>query len=90
MQNDSSLPPAATAALARLILERVITRFDTHVGYPSHAGSAPEVHVWVRGQDELSVARVRKLVKEAIGPLMRASVVVHPGARPNRDNCGND
>jgi hypothetical protein len=90
MQHKSSLPPTATAALARLVLERVITRFDPHVGYPSHAGSAPEVHVWIRGQDELSVARARKRVDEALGPLMRILVVVHPGARANWDNCGND
>jgi hypothetical protein len=90
MQGDSSLPPAATAALARLVLERVITRFDPYVGYPSHAGSAPEVHVWIRGQDELSVARARKRVEEALAPMLKVYVVVHLGACPNRDNCGND
>jgi hypothetical protein len=90
MQNDPSLSPALAAALSRLVVERVITRFAAQACDPPHAGPAQEVHVWIRGHDELSVARARRRVEDALGPLTGVTIMVHPGARAIRDNCGND
>jgi hypothetical protein len=90
MQNVPSLAPALTTALSRLVLERVITRFAAQASDLPHSGAAQEVHVWIRGQDELSVARARRRVEDALSPQMGVTIMVHPGARAIRDNCGND
>ncbi len=80
----------AAAALNRLVLERVITRFETNFESVRVAGSVPEVHVWIRGRDDLSAARARKRVRDALYPFLRAAVTVHPGEPLQRDSCGND
>jgi hypothetical protein len=90
MQNDPSLSPALTAALSRLIVERVITRFAAQTSDPPPASTPREVHVWIRGHDELSVARARRRVEDALSPLKGVTIIVHPEARAIRDNCGND
>ena len=76
MPKNSSVTSDAAAALNRLVLERVITRFETNFESVRVAGSAPEVHVWIKGQDELATARARKRVRDALYPFLRATVTV--------------
>ncbi len=90
MPKDFSATSHAAAALNRLILERVITRFETNFESVRVAGSAPEVHVWIKGRDELATARARKRVRNALYPFLKAAVTVYPEAPLRRDNCGND
>ncbi len=90
MPKDFSPTSNAAAALNRLVLERVITRFETNFESVRVAGSAPEVHVWIKGQDELSTARARKRVRNALYPFLKAAVTIYPELPLRRDNCGND
>ena len=75
MQNVPSLAPALTTALSRLVLERVITRFAAQACDPPHAGPAQEVHVWIRGKDEISAARARKRVRDALYSFLKGAAV---------------
>jgi hypothetical protein len=72
------------------VLERVIIRFETNFESVRVTGSAPEVHVWIKGQDELSSARARKRVRNALDPFLKAAVTVYAEAPLLRDSCGND
>jgi hypothetical protein len=90
MPKDFNATSNAVAMLNRLVLERVITRFETNFESVRVVGSSPEVHVWIRGQDELSAARARKRVRDALHPFLRAAVTVHPGEPLQRNSCGND
>ncbi len=90
MPKDFNATSNAAVALNRLVLERVITRFETNFESVRVAGSVPEVHVWIRGQDDLSAARARKRVRDALHPFLRATVTVYPGVPLQRNNCGND
>ncbi len=90
MPKDFSATSNAAAALNRLVLERVIIRFETNFESVRVTGTAPEVQVWIKGQDELATARARKRVKDALYPFLRATVMVYPEVRLQRDNCGND
>ncbi len=90
MPKDFNATSNAAAALNRLVLERVITRFETNFESVRVVGSAAEVHIWIKGQDDLSAARARKRVRDALHPFLRAAVTVYPGAPLQRDNCGND
>jgi hypothetical protein len=87
---DFSDTSNAAAALNRLMLGRVITRYETNFESVRVMGSAPEVHVWIKGQDELGTARARKRVKDALYPFLKASITVSPEPLLRRDNCGND
>jgi hypothetical protein len=90
MPKDFSATSNAAAVLNRLVLERVITRFETNFESVRVAGSAPEVHVWIKGRDELATARARKRVRNALYPFLKAALTVYPEAPLRRDNCGND
>ncbi len=90
MPKEFSATSSAAAALNRLMLERVITRFETNFESVRVTGSAPEVHVWIKGQDELATARARKRVRDALYPFLKATVTVYPEAYLQRSNCGND
>jgi hypothetical protein len=90
MPKDFSATSNAAAALNRLLLGRVITRFETNFESVRVTGSAPEVHVWIRGQDELAAARARKRVRDALYPFLKATVTVYPEGRLQPSNCGND
>ena len=65
----------AAAALARLVLNRAISRFETNFESVRVNGSAPQVHVWIRGTDELSTARACKRVKDALYPFLQGVTV---------------
>jgi hypothetical protein len=90
MPKGFSATSNAAAALNRLTLERVITRFETNFESVRVVGSAPEVRVWIRGGDELARARARKRVGEALYPLLKATVTVHSEPPIQRDSGGND
>lgn len=83
----------AAAALSRMILERTITRFGTNFEAVRQLGAALEVLVWVRAQDDLSLARAGKRVREALHPFMKGvkvTICPEPSARRERGLCGND
>ncbi len=90
MPKDFNATSNAAAALNRLVLERVITRIETNFESVRVMGVAPEIQVWIKGQDELATARARKRVKEMLYPFLRAAVMVYPEVPLQRDNCGND
>ncbi len=90
MPKDFSATSNAAAVLNRLVLERVITRFETNFESVRVVGSAPEVQVWIKGGDELARARARKRVREALYLFLKAVVTVHSEPPIQRDNCGND
>ena len=90
MPKDMSATSNAVAALNRLVLERVITRFEINFESVRVTGSAPEVYVWIKDRDELSTARARKRVRNALYPFLKAAVTVYPEAPLQRDSCGND
>jgi hypothetical protein len=87
---DFSATSNAAAALNRLVLERVVTRFETNFESVRVVGSAPEVQVWIKEQDELARARARKRVKDALYPFVKTTVMVHSELPIQRDYCGND
>ncbi len=75
------------AALSRMLLERKILGFETNFESVRSVGAAPEVKVWVRERDELSVARSRKRIVETLSPLLedvKVSVVSEPRPEPVR------
>jgi hypothetical protein len=80
MPKDFSATSSAAAALSRLVLERVITRFETNFESVRVTGSAPEVHIWIKGRDELSAARARKRVRNALYPFLKVATVTVIGA----------
>ncbi len=65
----------AIATLNRMLLARTITQFDTNFDKVRSRGAMPEVCVWITAQDELSNARVRKRVREALSPVLKGVVV---------------
>ena len=88
-----SATSAAAAALSRMILERTIIRYETNFDAVRRLGAAPEVVVWVRAQDDLSLARAGKRVREALSPFMKGVKVMaspEPLAGQERGLCGND
>ncbi len=90
MPKGFSVTSDAAAALNRLMLKRVITRFETNFESVRQTGSAPEVHVWIKGGDELARARARKRVREALYPFLKATVTVRSEPPIQRDTRGND
>jgi hypothetical protein len=90
MPKGFSATSDAAATLNRLMLERVITRFETNFESVRHAGSPPEVDVWIKGGDELARARARKRVREVLYPFLKATMTVHSEPPIQRDYCGND
>ena len=83
----------AAAALSRMILKRTITRYETNFEAVRQLGAAPEVLVWVRAQDDLSLARAGKRVREALYPFikgLKVTVCPEPVAGRERSLCGND
>ncbi len=75
MPVDFSATSNAAAALNRMVLARVITRFETNFESVRKLGVAPEIHVWIRAQDDLSIARARKRVRDALYPFMKGVAV---------------
>ncbi len=61
----------ALAALSRMQLSRLITQFDTNFERVRSYGATPEVLVWADVRDELSLARIRKKVTEALAPTLK-------------------
>jgi hypothetical protein len=90
MPRDLSATSHAAAALNRLMLERVITRFETNFESVRVVDSPPEVHVWIKGGDELARARARKRVRETVYPFLKVTVTVHSEPPVQRSNCRND
>jgi hypothetical protein len=69
----------AKAALSRLVLERVITSFETNFHSSKELGFVPQVSVWISAQDELAMERARRRVLDAIEPYIKgAAVTVSP------------
>ena len=82
--NDFTLNEAL-AALNRMLLARTITQFATNFDSVRSHGAAPEVRIWIPGQDELSIARMRARVEEALTPVIegvRVTVYPDPSAGP--------
>ncbi len=57
--------------LSPMVLRRSITRYETNFHEMRSHGVAPAVKVWIRQQDELSIARVRRQVLSALPPHLR-------------------
>ncbi len=93
MPEGFSATSHAAAALSRMILERTIIRYETNFDAVRRLGAAPEVVVWIRAQDDLSLARAGKRVREALSPFMKGVKVTacpEPLAGQERSLCGND
>ncbi len=76
----------AVVALSKLQLSGAITSFQTNFNSLDETGTAPEVTVTVRGQDELSIERARRAVKQALEPHIRGvGVIVRPGLLLGQD-----
>ena len=93
MPGGFSATSHAAAALSRMILERTIIRYETNFDAVRRLGAAPEVVVWIRAQDDLSLARTGKRVREALYPFMKGVKVTacsEPQAGQERSLCGND
>ncbi len=56
----------------QMMLQRVITQYETNFHDMRAHGVPPEVTVWIDARDELSVARTRKRIKEALPPPLRS------------------
>ncbi len=65
----------ALAALHRMLLARTITQFDTNFDKVRSYSAAPQVWVWTSAQDELSIARVRKQVREVLSLIIKGVAV---------------
>jgi plasmid maintenance system antidote protein VapI len=69
----------AVATLNRMLLARAATQFDTNFDKVRSYGAAPQVWVWIPAQDELSLARMRKRVREALSANLKGvAVTVYP------------
>jgi hypothetical protein len=71
----------AKAELSRLVLEQVITSFETNFHSSKELGFVPQVSVWIEAQDERAMERARRQVLGAIDPFIKgAAVTVYPKA----------
>ncbi len=69
----------AVATLNRMLLARTATQFDTNFDKVRNYGAPPQVWVWIPAQDELSLARMRKRVREALSATLKGvTVTVYP------------
>jgi len=65
-----------------MLLARTATQFDTNFDRVRSFGATPEVWVWIPAQDELSIARTRKRIREALGVNLKGvAVTVYPDPR---------
>ena len=83
----------AAAALSLMVRDRIITQFETNFEAVRQLGAAPEVVIWIRAQDDLSVARAGKRVREALYPFMKGvkvTVCPEPLAGRSSELCSND
>jgi hypothetical protein len=75
----------ATAALKRLVIQRVITAFTTNFEARGQPGFVPHVTVRILGQDELAIERARRQVQAEVWPIVGKLVIVvvpeEPSAR---------
>jgi hypothetical protein len=54
-----------------MVLRRAISRYETNFHEMRIHGMAPAVKVWIRQQDELSIARVKRQIRDALPPHLR-------------------
>ncbi len=66
----------ATAALKRLVIQRVITSFITNFEARGQSGFVPQVTVRILGQDELAIERARRQVQAEVRPILGQLVIV--------------
>ncbi len=81
MTSGPSTRGTVTAALNQMVLERLITHYETNFYGGRTLGAGPQVTVWIRAQDEMSRARTRRRVQEALKPFVKGlSVMVRSEA----------
>ena len=80
----------ATALLSQMMLEQAITNFVSNFEVVRRRGALPEVLIWVREVDEFSCARMTKLIRDELEPLLGVvKVTVEPDPwLPGRDKNG--
>src|SRR4028119_1052138 len=71
MPEGSRVQADVVLALGPMVLRRAITRYETNFHEMRLHGVAPAVKVWIRQQDELSVARVKRQIRDALPPHLR-------------------
>ena len=57
---------AADGCLDEMVLRRAITRYETNLHKMRTHGEAPAVKVWIWQRDELSIARVKWQIRDAL------------------------
>ena len=87
MPRDTSGTADVVATLSQLLLEGQILGFETNFPRVRSVGAAPEVKVWIREQDDLSLARSRRQIVATLSPLLRdlrVKVLPKPMPGPHR------
>ena len=81
MRTPSPTTRAVERVLDQMRADGIIIQFDTHLD-DQDAWRGPQVTVWIAAQDEFSLLRARKWIRERLGEVLpdELTVAVYPDA----------